>query len=243
VVAFTDDDAYADPDWIRHLLAPFDQHPDVVCVTGLVLPAELETAAQRWFEEFGAFDKGFDRVVWRTQGADPELDALGCVGGGGVLFPYSAGVYGSGNNMAFRVDWLQQHGAFDVALGAGTVTRGGEDIDAFLRVMLSGKAIVYEPRALVRHHARGDMDGLRTQMYGYGSGMCAVIVKHFVSSPRGAARILARVPAGLKKLLDPGSDKNKSKTSVFPAELARAELQGYAAGPALYLLSRLRSAR
>jgi hypothetical protein len=145
--------------------------------------------------------------------------------------------------MAFRVDWLQQHGAFDVALGAGTVARGGEDIDAFLRVILSGQAIIYEPRALVRHHARGDMDGLRTQMYGYGSGMSAVIVKHFLSSPQGAARILARVPAGLRKLLDPGSDKNESKTSAFPPELARAELKGYAAGPALYVRSRLRSRR
>ena len=238
VVAFTDDDAKADPGWLEHLVAPFDLDQDVVCTTGLVLPASLTTAAQVWFEEYGAFDKGFEPTLWTL--ADPVPGLTGARRGhGGTLFPYAAGVYGSGNNMAFRLSWLRDQPLFDVALGAGAPTRGGEDLDAFLRVLLSGRSLYYEPAALVRHHARSDMDGLRTQMFGYGSGMAAVIVKHAVR-PRGAAQILSRVPAGLVQLFHPASDKNRSRSARYPRQLARRELLGYAAGPALYARARLR---
>lgn len=241
IVAYTDDDAYADSDWLANLLSPFDEHSEVVCVTGLVLPAELASPAQLLFEEFGAFGKGFSRLVWSLGDSDSNHAKLGARGDGGVLFPYSAGVFGSGNNMAFRVGWLRTHGGFDVALGAGTPSRGGEDLDIFLRVMLSRFALVYEPRAIVRHFARSEFEDLSKQMYGYGSGMAAVIVKHLLDDPSAAIGILRRVPAGLKKLLDPVSSKNASKTAAFPPELTRAELRGYLAGPALYLQSRLRA--
>ena len=242
VVAFTDDDAFADAGWVHELTRPFDEHPDVVCTTGLVLPAEIVTPAQAWFEEFGAFDKGFARTVWTTA-ERPDLAALGRRGEGGVLFPYSAGVYGSGNNMAFRSSWLQTSGLFDEALGAGTIARGGEDLDAFLTVMLGGGVLVYDPRAIVKHYARSDMAALQKQMYGYGSGMAAVVVKHFVASPRRAVGIAARLPAGLRRLLDPRSEKNAAKSTAYPPELARSELSGYAAGPVLYLRSRRQAAR
>lgn len=242
LVAYTDDDAFADPDWVHRLARPFEEHPEVVCTTGLVLPAEIATRAQAWFEEFGAFDKGFERQVWAAV-SRPDLATLGTPGEGGVLFPFSAGVYGSGNNMAFRRSWLLAQDLFDEALGAGTVARGGEDLDAFLTVMLAGGVLVYEPRAIVRHYARSDLVTLRKQMFGYGSGMAAVVVKHFVSNPRRAAQITARLPAGVRKLLDPGSEKNASKSATYPVELARSELAGYAAGPALYLRSRREARR
>jgi len=238
LIAYTDDDAFADPGWVESLVLPFRAHPDVMCVTGLVLPAELVTRAQVLFEEFGGFDKGFTRTVWTTRPDDGTLSALGARGDGGILFPYSAGVFGSGNNMAFRAGWLREHGAFDVSLGAGSLTKGGEDLDAFLAVMLADGVLVYEPRALIRHFARSDMDGLRTQMFGYGSGMSAVIVKHLLRSPRSAMRVLARVPAGMRRLLDPRSAKNENRTAEYPKDLKRAELRGYLAGPKLYLQSR-----
>ncbi|HLM20422.1 MAG TPA: glycosyltransferase [Propionibacteriaceae bacterium] len=239
VVAFTDDDAYAEAHWLQSLLAPFDDHESVVCTTGLVLPAELETRAQLFFEEFGGFDKGFERLVWSID-VPSWPPALGKPGAGSALHPFSPGVYGSGNNMAFRVDWLRSQTLFDEALGAGSLTRGGEDLDAFLRVMLSGKYLVYEPRAIVRHHARRDMAGLHAQMYSYGSGLSASIVKHLLSSPRTAWSIVVRTPAGLRRMLDPGSEKNAGRTAAFPSSLKRAELRGFAVGPLLYARARLR---
>jgi GT2 family glycosyltransferase len=243
LVMYTDDDAFAEPDWVRSLAQPFDEHPSVVCTTGLVLPAEIATPAQAWFEEFGGFDKGFVRKVWTAGPERPELASLGERGEGGILFPFSAGVFGSGNNMAFRRAWLGSHALFDEALGAGTVTRGGEDLDAFLTVMLTGGVLVYEPRAIVRHHARGDMAALGQQMYGYGSGMSAVIAKHLVQSPRTAAQILRRVPAGVHRLVAPGSEKNAGRSTGYPRNLVRAEMSGYLLGPALYARSRRTAAR
>ena len=126
IVAFTDDDATADPGWLAALIAPFDEHPDVMCTTGLVLPAELNTRPQLLFEEFGGFDKGFTRLVWSERRSGRDLTALGRPGEGGTLFPYSCGVFGSGNNMAFRAGPLRERGGFDVALGAGAHQgRGG----------------------------------------------------------------------------------------------------------------------
>jgi hypothetical protein len=181
-------------------------------------------------------------VVWSAR-TDSTIERLGQAGEHGPLFPYSAGVFGSGNNMAFRTSWLHAHSGFDEALGAGTLTRGGEDLDAFLTVIRAGDVIVYEPRALVRHHARGDMTGLRQQMYGYGSGMSALIAKQVFISPRGAVAVIKRLPAGLLRLLDPQSTKNESKSAAFPPELSRAELKGFAAGPALYVRSIIRARR
>ena len=242
IVAFTDDDATADPGWLAALIAPFDEHPDVMCTTGLVLPAELNTRPQLLFEEFGGFDKGFTRLVWSERRSGRDLTALGRPGEGGPLFPYSCGVFGSGNNMAFRAGPLRERGGFDVALGAGSRTRGGEDLDSFLAVILSGAVIVYEPRALIRHHARSAMTQLRRQMYGYGTGMSAVIAKHFVARPASAVQVARRMPAGVRKLLAPGSSKNDRRTRDYPGSLVRQELAGYLTGPLLYFLSR-RAAR
>ncbi|MET0414404.1 MAG: glycosyltransferase family A protein, partial [Actinoplanes sp.] len=54
LVAFTDDDVEVDPRWLEALSRPFEDAP-VACVTGLVLPLELQTPAQFWFEQFGGF--------------------------------------------------------------------------------------------------------------------------------------------------------------------------------------------
>ena len=237
LVAFTDDDAYADPAWVARLVEPFAHADAVVCTTGLVLPAEIETPAQLLFEEFGAFDKGFDRLVWSAR-PTTGLAGLGRPGEGGPLFPYSAGVFGSGNNMAFRRTWLAEQ-PFDEALGAGTPTRGGEDLDAYLRVILADAVLVYEPAALVWHAARREMSALQGQLYGYGSGMAALVVKH-VLHPRRAVAVARRLPAGVRKLLDPASEKNESRSADFPPELGRTELRGYLAGPLLYARSRWR---
>ncbi|MDO8106004.1 glycosyltransferase [Isoptericola sp. b441] len=241
LIAFTDDDAHADPDWVRRLSAGFACGDQVVAVTGLVVPDELRTPAQHLFEEFGGFDKGFSRTVWSMRPASLGVRAV--TGSHGGLFPYSAGVYGSGNNMAFRASWLRASGLFDEALGAGSLTKGGEDLDAFLAVMLDGKVLVYEPAAVVRHSAREGMAELASQLYGYGSGNSAAMIKHAMAGPRRTLAVLARVPTGLRRLLDPRSEKNSQRSAGYPPDLARRELRGFAAGPVLYLRSRREARR
>ena len=59
IVAFADDDVVVDRHWIAALVNAFAHHPDVSCVTGLVIPRALETPVQSWFEDFGGFNRGY----------------------------------------------------------------------------------------------------------------------------------------------------------------------------------------
>ena len=49
--------------------------------------------------------------------------------------------------MAIRRDVLMEVGPFDPALGAGTSTRGGEDLDMFARILATGDVIIHTPDA------------------------------------------------------------------------------------------------
>jgi len=60
IVAFTDDDVIVDSSWLSHVVAAFATRDDVGCVTGMILPYELETLAQGWLEQYGGYSKGFD---------------------------------------------------------------------------------------------------------------------------------------------------------------------------------------
>ncbi len=208
-------------------------------MTGLVLPAEFATAQQLFFEECSGFSKGFVAMHWSRGEPAPKVAALTVPGHRGITFPFSGGEFGSGNNMAFRADTLRRLGGFDVALGAGSPTRGGEDLDIFRRVHLAGHGIVYHPAAIVTHHHRREHEALRDQMFGYGSGMAAVITKQVCSG--NLLPILRRLPAALRLLLSPHSEKNADKSAQFPADVSRAELKGYLAGPWLYLRAVLRA--
>jgi glycosyltransferase involved in cell wall biosynthesis len=61
IVAYTDDDVQLHPRWLDRLVSAFDT-PEVMAVTGLVLPAELETEAQLHFETYWGFGRGYRRI-------------------------------------------------------------------------------------------------------------------------------------------------------------------------------------
>ncbi len=227
VVAFTDDDVDVDPEWLGNLMAGFEGD-DIACVTGLILPLELETAAQRLLEEFGGYSKGFERRTW-----DNRANRLHH-----PLYPYTVGAFGSGANAAFRVAALAEIGGFDESLGAGTPARGGEDIDIYVTCIERGYRIAYEPAAIVRHaHQRG-MDEIHQKLHDYGVGLGAMLTKHLVRDWSTFAAMLVRAPWGLGHLLSRSSSKNAGRSADFPSSLARAELAGVLHGPAAYRRSR-----
>ena len=228
IVAFLDDDVVADRDWLRATVGAFHALPGVACVTSLILPLELETPAQLWLEQFGGFDKGFRRRVFDLAGhraPDP-------------LYPWSAGIYGSGASMAFRTATLRAAGGFDPRLA-----RGGEDLDLFLKVLFAGGRIVYEPAALVWHRHPREYEALRRTMFSYGAGLSELMTKWALSRPGTALEIARRVPAAARLALDPRSRKNARKREGYPRELGLRELAGLAAGPVLYLSRPSRSPR
>ncbi|MDF5717175.1 MAG: glycosyltransferase family A protein [Rhizonema sp. NSF051] len=61
IIAFTDDDAIVHPDWIIRLQQGFHE-PKVMAVTGLMLPAELETEAQLIFHR-GSGGPGWGSIL------------------------------------------------------------------------------------------------------------------------------------------------------------------------------------
>jgi GT2 family glycosyltransferase len=232
LVAFTDDDVLVDRDWLTALAEAFAEAADVACVTGLILPTELETTAQIWLERRAQLNKGFERTVFR-QGD----------GGHDALFPYASGRFGSGANMAFKVEALRAIGGFDVATGVGTPARGGDDLAAFFRVVKSGFALVYEPRALLWHAYRRDLARLRRQMFDYGAGLTAYLTGVLLDDPRVALDLLPRVPRGIRYALSSRSPRNVSSHAPFEQKLIWAERLGMGYGPVGYLRSKRRDRR
>ena len=66
LIAFIDDDERAHETWLAAISDEFSADSLIGCVSGLVLPAELDTTAQVSFEQFGGHSKGrgFQRVVF-----------------------------------------------------------------------------------------------------------------------------------------------------------------------------------
>ena len=228
IVAFTDDDVIADKNWLRYIALAFLRDPKIACVTGMILPYELETLPQLWIEQFGGFSKGCERKLFDQDEHAPK----------DFLFPYSAGQFGSGANMAFRVDALTDVGGFDPTLGAGTLAKGGDDLAAFFNVIASGHRLVYEPAAFLYHKHRREYSGLARQAYGYGMGLSAFLTKIIWDNPSLIFEILLKVPAGLRYLLTPSSKKNRNKRKEYPTDLTHRELLGFLVGPVAYLRSR-----
>ncbi|MFI5475125.1 glycosyltransferase [Streptomyces cacaoi] len=240
VIAFTDDDVVADPRWLTELTAPFTADPDLGCATGLILPARLRTPAQVLLESHGGFAKGFTARTYDPQ--DPPADE--------PLFPFAAGRFGSGANMAFRTEVLRAVGGFDPATGAGTLARGGDDLYGFVRVLAGGHRLHYTPLALVWHHHRETWRDLETQAYGYGAGLTAYLTAILVNRPGLLPAFLARLPRGLahartltaSREAEPAADGapggHDARTHAWPARLSRLQRRGMLYGPVGYLRAR-----
>lgn len=232
ITAFVDDDVIVDRHWVTAIAEGFAAAPDVGCVTGLILPAQLDTPAQLLLERHGGFDKGFALKVFG--GADHRSDD--------PLFPFTAGRLGSGANMAFDTSVLRELGGFDPAIGVGTFARGGDDLAAFFRVVLRHQ-VVYQPDAIVWHKHHREMAALRNQAFGYGVGLGAFLTSVMVQEPRMWPHLLRRLPAGVGYAFKASSARNHGRYFGWPSDLARLEKRGLAYGPVAYAVSRWRTHR
>jgi len=226
-VAFVDDDVVVDRHWLAELVKGFSLADNVAAVTGLVVPLELQTRAQVWFELYRGFGKGFTRRLFdatENRSKNP-------------LFPYAAAMFGSGNSMAFRTSVLRQLGGFNPILGAGVRTHGGEDLAVFYRIIAHCYRLVYEPAALVRHaHRRDDID-VYEQIHAYGVGLTAYLTSIVMDNPKILGRLAARGPAGMAYFRRSRPASLQKKRAGYPRELTRVELRGMLYGPLAYLRS------
>jgi glycosyltransferase involved in cell wall biosynthesis/GT2 family glycosyltransferase len=228
IVVFADDDVLVDRDWLLRLAAPFEQGDSVGATSGLTLPDVLETPTQRWTEGFGGRLGGFEKRVFDIDDPPPDRP----------LFPFTVGDLGAGRNMAFDREALLELGGFDVALGPGALAHDGDDIEALLRVMLSGRQIVHDPKAVVWHAHPREYRELEQRVWGYGVGYTACLTRALSDHPGLLLDLLRKLPKGLAFAVSPGSHKNAGRQDDFPRQLVRSEILGMAYGPIAYLRSR-----
>ena len=231
IIAFTDDDVSVEPGWIGAIAGAFAEEPHAMCVTGLVVPDELDTPAQILFERYGGFGRGFDRSVYRV----PRGDSAARLYGG-------TGRFGTGANMAFRRAFFDREGLFDPALDVGTASNGGGDLDMFFRVLKCGHALVYEPAAMVRHRHRRDYASLKTQLANNGIGFYAYLVRTAQAYPDERFAVV-RLGAwwlwwwNVRRLL-----RAMIRPRAFPVDLILAEFKGSFAGIRRYAAARRQAA-
>ncbi len=134
VVAFLDDDAWAEPDWLASLTAGFHQ-PEVFGVGGRVVPIWPEAGRPSWFPEELDWVVGCSYAGLPVSTDQRVRNVIGC-------------------NMAFRKSVFDGVGYFRNSLGrVGKTTGQAEETDLCLRIARSipWAIIRYEPRATVYH--------------------------------------------------------------------------------------------
>jgi len=158
VIAFVDDDARPEPDWVEQLLAGYDDDR-VMAVGGVATP------------------------VWPTRRPDhlpPELDwVVGCTYQGQPTVRSDVrNLWGC--NMSVRREAFELVGTFDEEIGRiGLIPIGCEETELCIRIgqQLPGARVVFEPRARVHHRvtpARTTWAYLRTRSNAEGVSKAAI---------------------------------------------------------------------
>jgi hypothetical protein len=150
IVAFIDDDVIVDRHWLTGIAEGFAAAPRVGCVTGPILPGQLETPAQLQCGRHGLFDNEFRLRIFELDGQPPE----------DPLVAITAGRVGSRTNVAFDISVLRALGGFDSAAGVEARSSGGDGLARCLLVV-HGHRVVHHPAAFVWHRCGEDMPALR----------------------------------------------------------------------------------
>jgi GT2 family glycosyltransferase len=132
IIVFLDDDAAAEPNWLVHLLEPFDR-PEVAGVGGWIVPA-WDGGAPGWFPK---------EFLWIVGCSYRGLPAAGEE----LRNPIGA-------NMALRRDVFDTSGGFTTGLGRiGRVPLGCEETELCIRhrARVADAVFVHAPRAVVHH--------------------------------------------------------------------------------------------
>lgn len=163
VVAFLDDDAIADPGWLRELLAPYHD-PAVASVAGGIREEGLPLVRPEQSLYQSALGPAQRIVNWQQ----PTMTEV---------------VNGQGGNMSFRKSVLLQIGPWDEALRGGCWS--GEDMDIYIRLRRAGGRVLYNPQAMVTHrpaattgYKRGKNN--RHYMFWAGRNVAYNNTKHFL---------------------------------------------------------------
>ncbi len=131
IVAFTDDDCEAAPDWLETLATLFAQHPQV----GMIGGALVAPPVSRWKLE-SCLSLTPPELLYDPASGQPAPPGWGWVGA----------------NFAIRKAIVEQVGLFDEWLGVGASRfAAAEDVDYNMRALAAGVSVLCTPTAVVRH--------------------------------------------------------------------------------------------
>ena len=149
LIAFTDDDCYAEADWLRELTFAFQFEQIGFCGGQILL-----------------FDPADAPITISWSKTPRTYPPNGFVHAGDI----------QGANMAFRREALERIGLFDPAFGAGAYY-AAEDLDALWASSRNGWHGLYWPKAIVHHHHGRKAADVESLMRGYMFGRGALVAK------------------------------------------------------------------
>lgn len=220
VVAFLDDDAIADHDWLASLSAPYAS-PDVLGVGGRIDPLWVVGTRP------ACFPSEFDWVVGCTYRGMPEHAG------------FVRNVIGA--NMSFRLDVLVATGGFRVGMGrVGSRPVGCEETELCIRAgqQFHGGRFMFEPRARVLHRVPAERAGWRYfRDRCVAEGYSKALVTRCVGTSDGLSSerhyVLRTLPAGVARgmgdALRRGDPSGLGRGTAIAAGLALTSA-GYLAG-------------
>lgn len=171
ILAFTDDDVLVDPGWLRELVVPLLDHPDVAGVAGAVLPRNSTLLGL--CEYVLGYPGGGLRYIHAAAGKLVETRHLSTV------------------NCAYRRRALLEAGGFHPK-----ATRGGEDY-LLAREITKRSRCLFNPRAIV-YHQPVSLRRLFARFVNFGRGQIEIL--GFFDERLQFVRGMVRTSVGLKYL-------------------------------------------
>jgi GT2 family glycosyltransferase len=152
IFAFTDDDTEAKSDWLKQIVAAFEEFPEADVVFGQVFQSKDFPGYETMYTPAFYFDK----PRWLSKGE----------------------VAGMGANMAAKRASIRRAGKFDVLLGPGADVPAAEEGDWVYRAQLDGIRVLLHPGVRLIHRAWRTYEEWNRVLYGYGIGDAAFTLKH-----------------------------------------------------------------
>jgi GT2 family glycosyltransferase len=168
ILAFTDDDCVAPPDWIEAIVRAFEPAPEADLLYGQVL---APTSLADCDGHLPTLPIPRPRRFSRRDGFE---------------------IYGMGANFAARRGLLERLGGFDEMLGGGGPLRSAQDFDFQYRAFLSGAVVLLCPEVRVDHYGVRSAEQWPATLRAYGAGDGAFYFKHVRCGDLFALSLLIR---------------------------------------------------
>jgi glycosyltransferase involved in cell wall biosynthesis len=173
VLAFTDDDCVAPPDWIGAVVGAFAAEPDAEMLYGQVLlPASLV---------------GVDGLVPTLHISEARR----------LSRQDGFRIYGMGANFAVRRTLFERIGGFDEVMGGGGPLKSSQDFDFQYRAYVGGATVLLRPDVVVDHYGLRTGEQWPATLRAYGVGDGAFYSKHVRCGDLFALSLLIRRVARL----------------------------------------------